>query len=160
MKKLMMVVSLMVVTSMVSALEISGPGKSSNDNRVKATNDQGQLQNSQSVSTTSNAIDYSQNSSSHGSDLSNAIGTGIAPNLTSGFNTCLGSASFGAGWSGFGFGVGKTYEDRPCNRRNDSMTWRKWVVWQQQEKSCVKMLMFFVLLLELENLVGYKMRIF
>ncbi|MEM2159434.1 MAG: hypothetical protein QXN55_00580 [Candidatus Nitrosotenuis sp.] len=56
-----------------------------------------------------------------GTDLSNAVPSAMAPNLaTTLTETCMGSTSFGASGSGFGFSFGTTWRDGACVRRLDA----------------------------------------
>ena len=55
------------------------------------------------------------------SDLGDAVGAAIAPALTTTLTeTCMGSTSIGAGWSGGGVSFGTTWRDSACVRRLDA----------------------------------------
>lgn len=58
---------------------------------------------------------------SNGSNLSNAVGTALAPALTTTFSeTCMGSTSMGAGFAGGAVSIGSTWKDEECIRRLSS----------------------------------------
>ena len=64
--------------------------------------------------------DFSNNSVNK-TDLSEAVGTAVAPALTTTLTeTCMGSTSVGAGFSGGSFSFGTTWRDSACVRRLDS----------------------------------------
>jgi hypothetical protein len=64
------------------------------------------------------ARNYSQ---TNGPDLSNAVGQAFAPALTTTLTeTCMGSTSVGAGFSGGSFSFGTTWRDSACVRRLDA----------------------------------------
>lgn len=66
-------------------------------------------------------IDARNYSHAIGSDLSNAVGVAFAPALaTTLTETCMGSTSFGAGFSGGSFSFGTTWRDTACVRRLDA----------------------------------------
>lgn len=72
-------------------------------------------------------IGFSQDFSNHSrtavaaSDLSNAVGAAVAPALTTTLTeTCMGSTSVGAGFSGGSFSFGTTWRDSACVRRLDA----------------------------------------
>lgn len=69
----------------------------------------------------SNGQNNSGNTHVQGSDLSNAVGTAFAPALTTTLTeTCMGSTSVGAGFSGGSFSFGTTWRDHACVRRLDA----------------------------------------
>ena len=56
-----------------------------------------------------------------GSDMGDMVGAAIAPALTTTLTeTCMGSTSIGAGWSGGGVSFGTTWRDSACVRRLDA----------------------------------------
>lgn len=64
--------------------------------------------------------DFGHNTS-NAVDVSRSVGAAIAPNLaTTLTETCMGSTSVGAGWSGFGASFGTTWRDSSCTRRLDA----------------------------------------
>jgi hypothetical protein len=66
-------------------------------------------------------IDSHDSSQVTGSDLSRAVGTAIAPALTTTLTeTCMGSTSAAVGWSGAGISFGTTWRDSACVRRLDA----------------------------------------
>ena len=101
-------------------------------------NDQGQAQKQQQLQTQNGANNgqdqgqaltvngagignnYSTNVS-HAADLSKAVGMSYAPALTTTLTeTCMGSTSVGAGFSGGAFSFGTTWRDHACVRRLDA----------------------------------------
>ena len=69
------------------------------------------------------SIDQSSHNSGNvgGTDVSRMVGGVVAPNLaTTLTETCMGSTSVGAGWSGFGASFGTTWRDSSCTRRLDA----------------------------------------
>lgn len=112
------------------------------DNRASASNsqnqnqDQGQRQNQgqdQQQSANNGGVTFggvgsgsgfgnnNSTNSARGSDLSEAVGTAIAPALTTTLTeTCMGSTSVGAGFSGGSFSFGTTWRDSACVRRLDA----------------------------------------
>lgn len=72
---------------------------------------------------TSNGVTNSGNgnNSNNGTDLSRAVGSAMAPALTTTLTeTCMGSTSVGAGFSGGSFSFGTTWRDSACVRRLDA----------------------------------------
>lgn len=66
-------------------------------------------------------LDQSNHSQNTGSKLSDAVGIATAPNLTTTLTeTCMGSTSFGGGFSGGSFSFGTTWRDHACVRRLDA----------------------------------------
>lgn len=66
-------------------------------------------------------LDQSSHGSNNGSNLANLVPNVVAPNLaTTLTETCMGSTSFGASGSGFGFSFGTTWRDHACVRRLDA----------------------------------------
>ena len=66
-------------------------------------------------------VDARNMSSVVGSDLSRAVGMAVAPALTTTFSeTCMGSTSLGAGFSGGRLSIGSTWQDTACIRRLDA----------------------------------------
>lgn len=54
-------------------------------------------------------------------DVSRSVGVAVAPALaTTLTETCMGSTSVGAGWSGMGLSFGTTWRDSACVRRLDA----------------------------------------
>ena len=65
-------------------------------------------------------IDSSQ-TTVRASDMGDMVGAAIAPALTTTLTeTCMGSTSIGAGWSGGGVSFGTTWRDSACVRRLDA----------------------------------------
>lgn len=98
----------------------TGAGSSSNSNT--ATNsEQGQAQNSEAVSQTSNNIDYSQhsNSTAQATDLSRAVAYAPGLNGQIGFSVCAKHVGMSVGVAGFGGGIQIPLSDEPCNERAD-----------------------------------------
>ena len=57
----------------------------------------------------------------NGSDVSRSVGVAVAPALaTTLTETCMGSTSAGAGWSGASISFGTTWRDSACVRRLDA----------------------------------------
>lgn len=57
----------------------------------------------------------------NGSDVSRTVGVAVAPALaTTLTETCMGSTSAGAGWSGASISFGTTWRDSACVRRLDA----------------------------------------
>jgi hypothetical protein len=68
-----------------------------------------------------NTAPINSGNTSRGSDLSNAVGMAVAPALTTTLTeTCMGSTSVGAGFSGGSFSFGTTWRDSACVRRLDA----------------------------------------
>lgn len=66
-------------------------------------------------------LDARNQSTNNGPDLSNAVGNSFAPALTTTLTeTCMGSTSVGAGFSGGSFSFGTTWRDSACVRRLDA----------------------------------------
>jgi len=90
---------------------------------ITATASQNQNATASSGSSSGNAFNqrFDSHDSVRGSDLSSAVPNAIAPNLaTTLTETCMGSTSFGASGSGFGFSFGTTWRDSACVRRLDA----------------------------------------
>jgi len=76
---------------------------------------------SKSQSQTSGSVANDSHDSVRGSDMGDMVGAAIAPALTTTLTeTCMGSTSIGAGWSGGGVSFGTTWRDSACVRRLDA----------------------------------------
>lgn len=109
MKKILLTIVVLALSTSVFAVE---PGASGNVTTVNTD-----------IPVTSNTgvvVDASNHSVATGSDLSKAVGMAAAPALTTTLTeTCMGSTSAGAGFSGGSFSFGTTWRDTECvNRLN------------------------------------------
>lgn len=74
-----------------------------------------------SNSSGTNTTRVTYNSRVSGSDMSRSVGLAVAPQLTTTLTeTCMGSTSAAAGWSGASISFGTTWSDTSCVRRLDA----------------------------------------
>jgi len=97
-------------------------GQSANNSQgqsMGANNAQGQSANNDQGQGQSMSID--SHNVSRASDMGDMVGAAFAPALTTTLTeTCMGSTSIGAGWSGGGVSFGTTWRDSACVRRLDA----------------------------------------
>ncbi len=105
---MMMAVLALFAGSAIAQTAVSGSGA-----EVKNVNS--------SAGAIGNTAPINSGNTAYGPDLSRAVGTAVAPALTTTLTeTCMGSTSVGAGWSGASISFGTTWRDSACVRRLDA----------------------------------------
>jgi len=110
-----------VLTIMLSALAMMAHADVTTNAAADANSVAGSVADNNSQTYSGAYVDNRDLSQTHGSDVSRGVGVAMAPNLaTTLTETCMGSTSFGAGFSGGSFSFGTTWRDSACVRRLDA----------------------------------------
>lgn len=114
MKTFKIVACIAILALMSTAAFAEGRGGKGGTNTTSSAKNDANAQQGQGQSVDSHNV-------STGSDMGDMVGAAIAPALTTTLTeTCMGSTSIGAGWSGGGVSFGTTWRDSACVRRLDA----------------------------------------